>query len=448
MHSIIGIRREDLDKKGEKRVAITPEHVHEIIQAGHTLWVQAGIHPKTKEEKRAFADREYLEKGAQIREDLNSASVIFGLKEIKSDLILPQKTYLLFSHTHKGQVKNRAMLQKLSEMKCTLIDYELITNQKRQRLITAFTFFAGYAGMIDSLWTLGKRLTVKGIDNPYSSITQSVETGDLNEMKKRVHQLGIHIKQTGTPANLPPLICCFMGNGKTSAGAQEIFDLLPHQQISIDELKQVFEAGSRNQVYKLVLDIPELYRLKAESEYRKKPFSDREIFDLYLKKPEHFESNLDQVFPYCTILMNCILWSPEYPRLLSRDFTQKHWTENHPIEVIGDITCDPEGAIQFSKETWIDNPVFVYNPDSRQSKDGFEGDGIAVMAVTNLPCEFPADASRQFSQDLSPFLQGIVNANYEAESVQLSDLPPEIQGATILWKGNFTEKFSYMGAYI
>ncbi len=76
--------------------------------------------------------------------------MIFGLKEIDTDRILPNKTYLFFSHTHKGQQKNRTLLQTLVKNNSTVIDYELIRTDKNIRLVTAFTYNAGYAGMVDS----------------------------------------------------------------------------------------------------------------------------------------------------------------------------------------------------------------------------------------------------------------------------------------------------------
>jgi alpha-aminoadipic semialdehyde synthase len=131
------------------------------------------------------------------------------------------------------------------------------------------------------------------------------------------------------------------------------------------------------------------------------------------------------------------------PKSLIKNIFEKHKT----LIAIGDITCDPNGSIEFSKETWIDNPVYIYNPSNDSMIDGFEGKGIAVMAVTNLPCEFSADASIQFSDDLKPFLKSIVSANYKNDLEQ-SNLPDEIKRAVIMWQGKFTKKYSYMKKYL
>ena len=448
MRTIFAIRREDLSKKAEKRTAIVPELASQITNSNFTLKVQPAIHPEKGEIKRVFEDVEYQQVGASIDENIAEANVIFGLKEIDLEFILPDKTYFMFSHTHKGQEKNRKLLRKLIEKNCSLIDYELIVDEDKQRIVTAFTYFAGYAGMIDSLWTLGKRLKNAGIRNVFEQIPQSIEKENLNEIKAIVQDTGAQILQKGTSPDMPPVITCFLGNGKTSTGAQEIYDLLPTQTISLAELPQIFENGSRNWVYKLVLDIPDMYRLHNRSAYADKELSYDELFDLYLKEPGQFESNLDEIFPYCTVLMNCILWSPKFPRLLSLE-DAKHWyQESKSLQVVGDITCDPEGAIQFSQETWIDDPVFIFNPQTGNSKQGFEGEGIAVMAVTNLPCEFSADASRGFSENLAPLLSDLLSADFSASNVEEAHLPDAIRRATILWKGQFTPEFVYMNAFV
>jgi alanine dehydrogenase len=176
-------------------------------------------------------------------------------------------------------------------------------------------------------------------------------------------------------------------------------------------------------------------------------WSRQDQVELYLSQPELFESNLDQVLPYISILTNCILWSPRYPRTLTRAIMEAQFAHGSPLRVIGDITCDPEGSIEFSKETWIDAPTFIYHPARKTSELGMEGEGVAVMAVTNLPCELSADSSDQFSRELSPLLDSLVNARLDA-GLEEAGLPESLVRATILWKGEFTSRFSYMEEFV
>lgn len=450
--NIIAIRREDLSKKAETRTAITPLLAARITAKGARLVVQPAINPETQEKKRAFSDESYTYIGAEIQEDLSEADVIFGVKEVEIDKILPEKAYYVFSHTHKGQSKNKKMLQSFVDKKCTLIDYELITNEKNVRHITAFTYFAGYAGMIDSFWALGERLRKEGIISRFQKVPQSIEKADLQALKDILKEVKEEITLKGTTMKLPPMIFCFLGNGKTSSGAQEIFNCLPVVNITPDQITDVFIRGSRNFIYKLVLSIPQMYRLKktvSEKIVEKyNAMNQREKSDFYIANPQHFESNMDIYFPFVTVFMNCIVWSPKYPKLFTRKDTKAWYAKNKTLRVIGDISCDPEGGVEFSHDTWIDDPVFTYHPETNTETNGFAADGISVMAVTNLPCEFPQDASAAFSRNLSDFFSGVVGADYEADSVKHSHLPDAIQKATILWKGEFTENYKYMEAFV
>lgn len=444
----IGVRREDIDKRGEMRVAITPKEAQWIVEQGHSLVVQSALHPETNVRKRAFEDTAYTEAGAVIQDDLRDAQIIFGLKEIKKAEILPKATYLFFSHTHKGQTKNRLMLKTLVERECTLIDYELITNENNARLLTAFTYFAGYGGMIDSLWTFGQRMQKEGVEHPFAAIPQSIEKGDLGWFKQFLAtDVKDAIETHGTPDTLPPFINCILGCGKTSKGAQDIYDLLPSETITLEQLQDVYAQGSRNKVYKLVLEVYEMYRLKADAATTQEEYAaldNAQKFAHYVSNPGQYESNLDQILPYISMLMNCILWSPAFPRVLPNTLMSSVET---PMRVIGDITCDPNGAIEFSKETWVDAPVYTYTPSTHAMHDGITGQDVQVMAVTNLPCAFSADASSQFASEVGALLPGLLTTDF-AGSFEESGLPDALARATILWKGQFTPQYAYMQEYV
>lgn len=449
MKNTFAIRREDLSKTGEKRVAVVPEAASHMVQQGFTLLVQPGVHPGGVN-KRAFEDSAYAAAGARITEDISAADVIFGLKEIGLEYILPEKTYLFFSHTHKGQIKNRKMLAELVARKCTVLDYELVTDEKGARLITAFTYMAGRAGMIDSLWTLGRRLSLAGIENPFSRIPQSIEKEDLGLIKEIIAEAAEEIRTKGTPASLPPVITCFLGDGKTGTGAMEIYNLLPVKRITQSELAEVYRNGSRKFVYELVLDITTMFRLKESAGTLKAVFSTWSAADkreLYFKDPALFESNLDQVLPYVTMVMNCIIWAPQYPRVVTKANTLAAFAQGSPLQVIGDISCDPNGGVEYCKETWIDNPVYIYHPETEEITDGFAGAGIAVMAVANLPCEFSADASIQFSENLEAVMPTLLHANLNG-SLEESGLAPAFQRSCLLWKGGFTPRYAYMKDFL
>jgi len=156
MNKRIGIRREDM-YAWERRTPLTPQDARELVEE-NALEILA-----QSSDKRVFTSEDYQRAGIEVVDDLASCPVIFGIKEVPIPVLEPEKTYVFFSHTIKGQSYNMPMLQKILDLSCTLIDYEKITDEKGRRLIF-FGNFAGLAGMIDTLWTLGRRLASEGIE--------------------------------------------------------------------------------------------------------------------------------------------------------------------------------------------------------------------------------------------------------------------------------------------
>ena len=146
--------------------------------------------------------------------------------------------------------------------------------------------------------------------------------------------------------------------------------------------------------------------------------------------------------------MNCIYWTVKYPRLLTKDFLKKNFSEDFKLKVVGDISVDINGAIEFTeKSTNPDNPVFIYNPITDEIKDGFIGKGVAVMAVDNLPCEIPKESSEKFSNSLINLVPSIVKADFSVDFDNII-LPSEIKKALILLHGKLTPDYQYINKFL
>ena len=97
---------------------------------------------------------------------IKDCPVIIGVKEMPISFFEENKTYVFFSHVIKGQSYNMPMLKNMMKKKCNLIDYEKVEDELGRRLIF-FGRFAGLAGMINSLWSLGIRLKHQGFETPF-----------------------------------------------------------------------------------------------------------------------------------------------------------------------------------------------------------------------------------------------------------------------------------------
>ena len=193
-----------------------------------------------------------------------------------------------------------------------------------------------------------------------------------------------------------------------------------------------------------------LYKVIFKEEDMVEPVSSEKKFNLqeYYDQPHLYRSIFQQYIRRLSILMNCIYWDKQYPRLVTKEFLEENLTGQLKLQVIGDISVDINGAIEFTeKATSPDNPVFVYNPIRDDVIEGFRGNGIVVMAVDNLPCELPKESSQAFSDSLLPFIPSITKADYSVNFEYL-ELPSEIKKAVILYHGKLTPSYQYINRFL
>lgn len=434
MSKFIGIRHEDKYVM-ERRAPLTPRHVERLIK-GKQLDIVVQTSPK-----RVFTDQEYIKAGARIADNLGECSVILGVKEMPIDFFEPQKTYVFFSHVIKGQAYNMPMLKRMMELGCNLIDYEKIVDEQGRRLIF-FGRYAGLAGMINSLWSLGLRLKEAGYETPFLKITQAHHYASLEEARKVISEVGQEIAEKGLPAELRPFTVGFTGYGNVSQGAQEILGLLPVKEISPEKLLEltVRDHAPNNLIYKVIF-----------KEEHLSAHNDGHSFDLhdYYTHPENYHSIFEKYIPHLSVLMNCMYWDARYPKLITKDYLEKAFAEGNPkLTVIGDVTCDPDGSIEIThKGTEIEDPIFVYNPFTRKPVMGHKGEGMLVMAVDILPSELPRDASNGFADALVNFVKPISDCDF-SEPFEDLDIPRAIKKALILHNGELTHDFQYIKEYL
>jgi alpha-aminoadipic semialdehyde synthase len=434
---MIGIRRETKNR-WERRVPLTPGHVAVLAQGQHMRVV---VEPS---EIRAFPESAYQEAGAAISPDLSPCRVILGVKEVPTELLSPGKVYVFFAHVAKGQKHNMPMLRRLMELGCTLLDYEKIVDDRGRRLIF-FGLQAGHSGMIDTLWALGRRLRHEGIrPNPFEDVRQALAYATLAEAQTAVSAAGERILAEGLPDVLNPFVCAFTGYGNTYRGAAEVFDLLPFREIAPRDLPALAASGppDRHSVYKSVF----------HEEHTVEPVAPWDKFELqdYYAHPEKYRGTFETYLPHISVLVNCIYWEPKYPRLVTLEALRKLYGGDAPprLRVIGDISCDVGGAVECTVRcTDPGDPLFVYDPLTGRDVLGIEGRGPVVLAVDNLPCELPVDASQHFGDMLLPFVPALARCPWDGPLEDLP-LPPEILRAVILHRGKLAPSYAYLERHL
>lgn len=297
---IIAICREE-SSIWERRAPLNPGHVSKLVKDGFTVLVQ----PSTR---RAYSIAEYKLNGAVIEEDISEAQAIFGVKIIPPELIIPKKRYAFFSHTIKAQPENMNVLDALLEKETCFLDYEKMVGENGARLV-AFGKMAGEAGMINILHGLGLRLLSLGYHTPFMHLGCAHNYPTVSAAKAAITSLGREIQYGLLPDNIGPMIFTFTGAGNVSQGAQEVFQELPHEFVSPQDLKEVSKKGDARTIYATVVGMEDHLEHVDGCKF--------DVTD-FITNPEKYRSTFyKKILPYTTCLINGIYWAPGSPRLLT-----------------------------------------------------------------------------------------------------------------------------------
>lgn len=276
----IGLIREG-KVPADNRVALTPAQCKWLLRQAANLEIRVEPSPS-----RCYSDREYALAGAVLTPDLSSCDLLFGIKEVPIANLIPNKTYLFFSHTKKQQPYNQALFRALIEKKITLVDYECLEHEDGQRLL-GFGFFAGVVGAHNGMMAYGNRTGLYSLERVY---------------KQRSFRELIH---TYFGLKLPNLKIAVTGSGRVAHGILEVMNLMEIHEVEPDEyLSRRFSYPVYTQ-----LKGADLYQHKTHKNYNRLHFHEH---------PSEYEC---LYLPYCAqtdILMNGIYWDRQMPRLFEK----------------------------------------------------------------------------------------------------------------------------------
>jgi hypothetical protein len=398
-HRKIGIVREG-KQPPDRRTPLTPAQCRRIIdqRPGVDLVVQ-------RSPVRAFTDAEYEAAGVPLVDDLSDRDLIIGIKEVPVDQLLPGKSYLFFSHTIKEQPHNRKLMRAVIERGITLIDHELLTNREGERVL-AFGYWAGVVGAYN-----GFRAWEKITGGP--DLKPAHACHDLDELEQHLHAVPL-------PQDLRIVLT---GGGRVGKGAMGVLERAAVTRVTPTE----FLNGTFTGPVYTVLGSADLYeRLDG------KPF-DKAAFHA---DPTGHRSRFMAYARRARMYMACHFWDPRGPKILSADDLRD---PELTLRVIADISCDVGGPIDSTlRASTIEDPFYGYDPDTGGEVEVGAPGSIAVMAVDNLPCELPRDASDTFGNDL---------VNRVLPALLGDDPEGMIDRATIVAHGTLTERWAHLAAY-
>ena len=397
----IGILREG-KVPPDKRVPLTPKQCKllETIYPGLKVIVQPS-------KDRAFKDEEYIEKGIELNENLNECDVLLGVKEVNIQDLIPNKKFMFFSHTIKKQPYNRDLLRAVIEKNIQLIDYELLKDKSNKRII-GFGRYAGVVGCYNGFRAYGIK------HNLYSLKA-------AHECANRV-QVEDELKKVKLPAGTRIVLSGF---GRVGHGAREILDLLPIKEVSPEEfVTSEFDAS----VY-THLEVEDYYSSREGAVFNKQEF---------YSSPQKYKSTFLKYLDKTDMYIPCHYWSDKADIIITKEDLKR---KDLRLSVVADISCDIDCAIASTiRPSTISDPIYGYNPMTENEDDYMKDGIIAVMAVDNLPCELPLDASEDFGRELLNEVFPALLLNDEDNIIE--------RGSETTLEGKLSDHYLYLEDYL
>ena len=384
----------------DRRVVFSPDELTRLKQQHQNVTVKV-----ERSDIRVFTDSEYENLGIELTDDISDCDIFFGVKEVPVENLIPNKSYFFFSHTIKKQPYNRKLLQAILEKNINLYDYETIVDANNRRLI-GFGRYAGIVGAYNSIRAFGIKFELFKLPK---AETLSGKEALITHLKRVV---------------LPPLKFVITGTGKVGNGVKEILDAIKIKEVSVENYL------TKNYTQPVYTQIDVL-------DYNKR--KDGQVLDFtdFYQNPNEYISDFERFTKVSDIYISGHFHANEAPVILTREMLQ---SKDCKIKVVADVSCDVNGPIACTlRSSTIAEPLYGYFPNEDKEVEVFHPAAIVVMAVDNLPCELPKDASEGFGEMV---LEHVIPAFFN------NDKDGILQRAKITENGKLTPRFSYLQDYV
>jgi Alanine dehydrogenase/PNT, N-terminal domain len=384
----------------DRRVVFTPEELVRL-KTEHT---DAEIFVESSD-IRVFSNEQYSDLGIEVTTDVSNCDVLFGVKEVPVEALIPNKKYFFFSHTIKKQPFNRKLLVAILEKNIELYDHETIVDMNNRRLI-GFGRYAGIVGAYNGFRAFGIKFELFNL-----SKAETLKSKDdlISKLKRQT---------------LPPIKIVLTGHGKVGNGAKEILLGMKIKEVAVENfLSKIYSEPVFVQID--VLD------------YNKR--IDGKVLDNndFYKNPSQYISDFERFTKVSDIFMAGHFHANESPNILTQEMLL---AADCKIKVVADISCDVNGPIACTiKASTIADPIFGYLPSEDKEVLYTHPGAIVVMSVDNLPCELPKDASEGFGE---MFMEHVIPAFFNKDKDGI------LARAKMTENGKLTERFKYLQDYV
>ncbi|GAA6770431.1 hypothetical protein AAGS39_11740 [Flavobacterium sp. CGRL2] len=296
-------------------------------------------------------------------------------------------------------------MQAILEKNIDLYDHETIVDEHDRRLI-GFGRYAGMVGVYNGIRAFGIKFELFKL--PKAETLSGKEA------------LIMHLKRITMPA----LKFVITGTGKVGSGAKEILDAIKVKEITVDN----YLTKKYAQAVYVQLDV---------LEYNKRKDGQVLDFNDFVNHPEEYESDFERFTKVSDIYFAGHFYASNAPMILTKEMLN---ASDCKLKVVADISCDVNGPIASTvRSSTIAEPLYGYFPLEDKEVDFFHPAAVAVMAVDNLPCEIPKDASEGFGEQ---FMEHVIPAFFNGDKDGI------LKRAKITENGKLTERFSYLQDYV
>jgi len=384
----------------DRRVVFSPQKLKEFQQQ----FPEATIVVESSD-IRIFSDEAYAKAGFEITEDLSDCDVLIGVKEVPIAALIPNKKYFFFSHTIKKQPYNRDLLKAMLEKNIILYDHEVITDSRGNRLIG----FGRYAGLV-------------GAYNGFRALWMKTQSFSLPKAES-LADLPALINQLNS-IKLPAIKILLTGSGKVARGAKEILDAMNIKAVSISE----YLTTSYNEPVYCKIDVLD-YNKRTDGQV----LTNRDFYN----NPSAYVSNFMRFAKVTDYFIAGHFFGEGSPYLFTREDAK---SDQFNIHLVADISCDIDGPVASTlRASTIADPIYGYDPETSTEVAYTSPGAITVMAVDNLPCELPKDASDGFG-DL--FLTHVIPAFFN------DDKDGILARAAMTKAQELTPRYEYLQGYV
>ncbi|POW10572.1 hypothetical protein PSTT_06017 [Puccinia striiformis] len=417
----LAIKAEHPNRLWERRTPLIPDHVQKLVEKfGESLSVKV-----ESSQKRIFDDQSYA--GAElVAAGGADGDVVMAIKEIPIEDLKDRRpgkprTYLFFSHTHKGQSYNIPLLKRMVKSGDQFIDWELLVNPKLA-LVGAGESLSGY----------GLSALKKGFSTPFLNLARPYTFKSTAEFFDGLKLLRSRIVNEGYRGPMLGVVV----TGSTGRVGKGIVETLDHAGIvwaeNLAQFQDQMASSESSQIHHRILG----YKAKLEDYIVHQSAECGQIFDRaqYNAHPEQFRSVFHEtVAPWTTLLINGAYWSSGVPRLLSNDQLAHLFKQPNPrLAGVADISCDFHGGLEFvDRATTIEAPYADFKYDHNRSIMA-ESNGLILTNNANchyrtseiLPSELPKDASEDFSSAIFPYITSLIQSKLSQNAVEVEQ--PEL----------------------